>query len=253
MKKINKKKVIKEIQNKGYCIVENFISNGELKKIKDSMLEVLKYIHPKKINNLQKKYYQVKKYNKKLKSSFYDIARYDLEILKILHNKEIINLVKNYFKTKTVFSANPQVTIHDDKNERLLLPHQETANFSKDFLLMSLPIFDTNKFTGGLRVFEGSHKYGYFKHIQSKKIKSAFVPDRITNKFKKKDLSIKAGSAVIWHSALIHGSFATKKNNTVRINIVERYNPLKYLPALRNPKLKLKLPYYNFDYNKIEE
>ena len=44
-----------------------------------------------------------------------------------------------------------------------------------------------------------------------------------------------------------------QKNNTVRINIVERYNPLKYLPALRNPKLKLKLPYYNFDYNKIEE
>lgn len=253
MKKINQKKAINEIREKGYYIIEDFLSKNELNKVKETILEVLHYIHPKKIKNLQKKYYQVKKFNKKLKSSFYDIIRYDLEILKILHNKEITNLVKNYFKIKSVFSANPQVTIHDDKNERLLLPHQEIANFSKDFLLMSFPIFDTNKLTGGLRVYEGSHKNGYFDHVQSKKIKSAFVPNTITRNFKKKDLSIKARSAVIWHSALIHASYATEKNNSVRINIVERYNPLKYIPALRNPNLKLKLPYYNFDYNSIKE
>tara|TARA_Y100000591_G_C21831715_1_gene700029 strand:- start:1673 stop:2434 length:762 start_codon:yes stop_codon:yes gene_type:complete len=253
MKKINISKAINSINSKGYFILENFLTTKELNNVKKAMLETLHYIHPKKINNLQKKYYQVKSYNKKLKSNFYDIIRYDIEILKTLHNKEILNLVRKFFKVKTVFSANPQVTIHDDQNERLLMPHQEIANFSKDFLLMSIPIFDTNLTTGGLRVYENSHKYGYYNHISSNKIKSAFISPKITKKFDIKDLSLKAGSAVIWHSALIHGSYPTKQKKTVRINIVERYNPLKYLPYLKKANQSLKLPYYNFDYNKIKE
>ena len=76
----------------------------------------------------------------------------------------MINLVKKFFNTSVVLSGRPAIHIHDDSNDKLLMPHQETNQFAVDILLFWLPLWDTNTKTGGLTIFEGSHKHGYFTH-----------------------------------------------------------------------------------------
>ena len=51
----NKKK-IEEIKDKGFCILEDLLSNEDLDKIKNSLLKALHYIQPADEKDLQKKY-----------------------------------------------------------------------------------------------------------------------------------------------------------------------------------------------------
>ena len=76
----------------------------------------------------------------------------------------MIKFVKKYFKSKVVYSGRPAIHVHDKTNDRNLLPHQETNQFAAYTLGLWIPIFDTNKKTGGLTVFEKSHLDGFFKH-----------------------------------------------------------------------------------------
>ncbi len=52
----NKKKKAEEIKNKGFCILEGYLSNEDLDKIKNSLLKALHYIQPDDEKDLQKKY-----------------------------------------------------------------------------------------------------------------------------------------------------------------------------------------------------
>ena len=60
-------------------------------------------------------------------------------------------------------------------------------------------------------------------------------------------------------STIIHCGYPTKKKNSVRITVTERYNPLQKIPFLRDENAPLKMPYTNddpkpgdfVDYNKI--
>ena len=57
--KLNNKKIIKEIKDNGFYILDNYFGNKDLDKIKNSLLKTLHYIKPDKENDLQKKYYQI--------------------------------------------------------------------------------------------------------------------------------------------------------------------------------------------------
>ena len=126
-----------------------------------------------------------------------------------------------------------------------------------------IPIFDTNKKTGGLTVFEKSHLDGFFKHsltppssFKTKKLwtkKFTNIDEKVYKKFKKRNLSIKKGNAVIFISSLIHSSFKNTDAKSVRIVITERFNPLKKLPYLQNVKAPIKIPYFGVDLNKIRD
>ena len=92
--KLNRKKIIKEIKNNGFYILDDYLSNQDIDKIKKSLLKVFHYIKPDNENNLQKKYYQIKKYSPILKGNWFDIVTSDISILQFLYAPIIINLVK---------------------------------------------------------------------------------------------------------------------------------------------------------------
>jgi len=192
----NNKKIAEEIRNNGYYIFENYFNSEEINKVKKSLLDILHYIKPDEENDLQKKYYQIKKYNSKLKGNWYDIAPYNITMLQLLHKPEMVNFVKEFFNTDVVFSGRPAIHVHDDENDKLLEPHQETAQIARDTLVFWSPLYDTNKENGGLSIHKDSHKHGYFKHTIVK-TKPGFkswtkdythVDESISKKFKKIDL-----------------------------------------------------------------
>jgi len=175
-----------------------------------------------------------------------------------LHSKDVTDFIKEFFKTEVVFSARPCIHVHDDSNDYLLDPHQETNLFAKDGILLWSPIYNTNKDTGGLAIYKDSHKHGFFNHkLEHPTLgKKAWTKDfthidpEIVKKFKRIELEVEAGSAVLAINSLVHSGYQMKKKGHARITITERYNPLKKIPYLRDEKAPLKIPYV-FDYNQL--
>ena len=124
----NYNKIINQIKKNGYFIFENYLDKKDLKEIKESLLDTLNYIKKGKEKNLVKKYYSIKKYSPKLKGNWYDIANYNLTIRKFVHSPKVIELMKKFFKSKVIFSVRPCIHAHDESNDFLLSPHQETSS-----------------------------------------------------------------------------------------------------------------------------
>ena len=256
----NFKLIAGALKRDGYFVFENYFSKTELKEIKNSLLETLNYIKPSKQKDLQKKYYEIKKFNKRLKGNWYNLAPYNIKILQSLHKKEMTTFIQKYFNSSVIFSGRPAIHVHDDENLHLLDPHQETSQFARDTLVFWSPLYDTNQKTGGMVIYKNSHKYGYFRHslehprLGSKSWTKQYthVSPKIAKKFERKELNIKAGSAVFFLSSLIHSGYQTKKNNSVRITITERFNPLKRIPYLKNDKATMKIPFTGINYNSIK-
>lgn len=251
------KKIKEKIKNDGFYIFKNFFNKKDLKEIKRSLWETLNYIKADKEKNLVKKYYQIKKFNKKLKGNWYDLSCYNLDLYQLLHSEKIIKFMKDFFKSKVIFSARPSIHVHDSSNDFLLEPHQETNMFSKDGILLWCPLFDTNANNGGLTIYKDSHKYGFFPHnLKSSTGKKMWtknytnIDKSIYSKFKKINLDVKAGDAVFMINKMIHTGYPMKNKNKIRITITERFNPLQNIPYLKDEKAPLKIP-YTINYNKI--
>jgi hypothetical protein len=260
-KKWNYKLISSKIKKNGYYIFNNYFSHKELNDIKNSLLNTLQYIKQDKERNLQKKYYQIKKFDNKLKGNWYDISAYNLTVLQSLHKPEILDFIKKFYKTKVLFSGRPAIHVHDDDNDKLLDPHQETSQFARDNMVFWSPLFDTNQDNGGMTIYENSHKHGYFKHSlehprlgkKSWTKQYTHINPSIAKKFKKVELNVKAGSAVLFLSSLVHCGYSNKKKGTVRITITERFNPLQKIPFLKNRNAPLKMPFVGIDYNKVRD
>ena len=256
----NYNQAIKEIKENGYYIYENFFSKKDLNEIKNSLLQTLHYIKKDKEKDLQKKYYSIKKYSPKLKGNWYDIANRNLTLYKHVHSQDIIEFIKRYFKSKLIFSARPCIHAHDDTNDFLLNPHQETNMMSKDGILLWSPIYDTNEQNGGLVVYKKSHKHGFFKHTTSHPTlgnkswtkEYTHVHPNVVKKFEKKELRVKSGSAVFMINSVLHGGYQMKKKGHVRITITERFNPLQNIPFLKKANAPFKIP-FAANYNKIKD
>tara|TARA_B100000686_G_C16715609_1_gene931818 strand:- start:466 stop:1254 length:789 start_codon:yes stop_codon:yes gene_type:complete len=255
------KKIIEEIKENGFYIFEDYFEKNDLNKIKKTLLDTLNYIQPSDETDLQKKYYQIKKYNLKLKSHWYDLAPHDINLLQLLHNPDVIKLIKEFYNTDVVFSGRPCIHVHDDENIHLLDPHQETAQFARDTMVFWSPLYDTNQNNGGLVVYKDSHKHGYFKHILNNPHagKKSWTKDythidpAVADKFERLELEVKAGSAVFMQSSMVHCGYPNKTKGHVRITVTERYNPLQKIPFLRNADAPKKMPYMGLDYNKIND
>ena len=253
-------KLKNDIDLNGYTIIDNFFDKKKLHHLKQSLLDILNYINFSEETDLQKKYYEIKKFNPKLKSNWYDIAPYNIDMLQAIHTPELIKFIKFFFDTSTLFSGRAAIHVHDENNDKLLMPHQETNQFAKDCLLLWVPLWDTNKDTGGITIFEKSHYKGYFDHqLEDPSGKKQWtqkytnIDENIYKKFKRVNMEVKAGSAVLAHSSLVHCGYPLTKKETVRITITERFNPLKKIPYLKDPSKPMKIPYVGTDYNIIEE
>ena len=83
----HKKKILREIKQKGYCVIKDVYSKKDINQIKSNLLEILHYIHPKKIKDLNKKYFQIKRFDKKLKGNFFDLLSHEISTLNVLHRQ----------------------------------------------------------------------------------------------------------------------------------------------------------------------
>jgi len=260
-KKWNFRKIKSELESNGFYIFKDFFNKKDLKKIKNTLVNSLNYIRPSKEKKLQKKYYQIKKFNPKLKGHWYDMARYDINLLKLLHKPEMINFIKKFYNTEVVFSGRPAIHVHDDMNDRLLDPHQETNQFARDTMGFWVPLYNTNKNNGGIVIYKNSHKHGYFKHTlgnshagkKSWTKNYTHISAKIAKKFERVELNVKAGSAVFFLSSLVHCGYPNKKRGSVRITVTERYNPLQKIPFLRDENAPLRMPFMGIDYNKVTD
>ena len=54
----------------------------------------------------------------------------------------------------------------------------KTNLYSKDGIVMWCPLYDTDSSSGGLTIYENSHKYGFFPHRLGKNLKK-FGPRHI--------------------------------------------------------------------------
>lgn len=252
--KKEKIKIFKDISENGYSKLENVFSIEQINSVKKSLYSILNYIKPDdSIKDLQEKYYQVKDYSLKLKGHFFDMTSFDINTLNILFDEKIIDLVKGYFKTEVVFSGRPAVHIHDSENERFLDPHQETNQCARDFLFIWAPVYDAIGEQGGLEIYKQSHKHGYWQHHNSNQLKSSHLKEDVLKRFEKQRLEVKSGSALLIHSALIHGSVKTTKKRFARFILCDRFCPLQKIPYLKKEDVPLKIPHFGTDYNAIKE
>ena len=81
LKMWNYSKITKNLKTNGYYEFNNYLSKKEIKKVQNTLLQTLNYIKPSNQKNLQKKYYEIKKYNNKLKGNWYDICKYNIDLL----------------------------------------------------------------------------------------------------------------------------------------------------------------------------
>ena len=258
--KINYKYISNSLKKNGYFIIKDYFSKKDLKEIKDSLLETLNYIHNSKQLDLQKKYYEVKKINPILKGHWYDIAPHNIDILQKLHSPELLKFIKKFFKSKIIFSGRPAIHVHDYDNDKILDPHQETSQMARDTIVFWSPLFNTNDQTGGMSIFQNSHLNGYYHHTlehprlgkKSWTKEYTHISPKIAKKFKRIDLEVEAGSAVIFLSQLVHCGYANKQKNSVRITITERFNPLIKIPFLKKASAPFKIPFNGINYNKIK-
>jgi hypothetical protein len=261
IEKLDNKLVKEEIVKNGYSILDNYLSSQDIDKIKQSLLKTLHYIKPDSETDLEKKYYQIKKYNPALKGNWFDVITSDICILQYLYAPPIINFVKEYFNTKVVFSGRRHVNVFDDENNKLLPAHQETQQLAGDCLAIWSPLYDTNINNGGLAIYKNSHKNGYFKHSREKDRSGDKrwtggyngVDANTIKRFERIELEVKAGSAVLFHSRILHCSYPSKKKGGLRIVITERYNPLQKIPFLKDEKAPMNIPMEGVDYNKIKD
>ena len=111
------------------------------------------------------------------------------------------------------FQDDPLFIFMTRKMRDFLDPHQETNQCAKDFLFIWAPIFDAIGDQGGLDIYKKSHKHGYWKHSNSNKLGSSHLKEDVLNKFEKQRMEVESGSALLIHSALIHGSVKTTKED----------------------------------------
>ena len=88
-------------------------------------------------------------------------------------------------------------------------------------------------------VYEKSHKKGYYKHTPYNRLGSSHLEKSVYGKFNMKILKVKSGDAVLLHSAIVHGTWMTKKKGFVKYILCDRFNPLQKIPYLKNLKIKL--------------
>lgn len=249
-----KKKIINDIKENGYSKIINLFSKNQLDEVKNSLLSMLNYIKPDdSIKDLHEKYYQVKRHSLKLKGHFFDMTSFETTFLKILFDDRVLDVVKSYFNTNVVFSGRPAIHIHDSENERFLDPHQETNQCAKDFLFIWAPLYDAKGEQGGLEIYKKSHNQGYWSHNSDNKLGSSHLKSDVLSKFEKEKIEVDAGSALLIHSSLIHGSVPTTKKNFARFILCDRFCPLQKIPYLKKEDVPLKIPHFGTDYNAIKE
>ena len=222
---------IKKFYNKnGYYILNDFLSNQEIKKISNK-LNYLKLIQ--------------KKVRRGLSEPGVDTSLlYNLHKDKLL--KKIIEENKNYKKILRNL-LDDDYKIWNAKSNLKSRWHGSAEYYHQDFSywkeygfkstkMLSCMIFvdDHNHLNGGLWIFPGTHKnvYKHKKFININSLQKNLIPTETLDKLEKKQKSIslnsKSGSCIFFHCKLIHGSSHNISSKNRRIILYQISNSKEY-------------------------
>ena len=228
----SKKKFIQD----GYCVFDfnkKFVINIRKKilgLISNTISQKLnqKNISEKKIINL---------YNSKHKTdivnTFNHIAFFP-ELYSFVNKKKIINIAKKSGLEFPVVGFNniggrgglPFLYSFPNDRKRYYKAHQDFfyLPYSKNSITLWIPLQNTSKINGALKVIPKSHKnFKIFNH-SAKDVKFNKLDKNFTeNKFK--SINVKLGQALIFSSFLIHKSGANSSNQ-IRMSFNVRFNDL---------------------------
>lgn len=229
----SKKKFIED----GYCVF-NF-NKKFVKNIRKKILELIsntisqkkfdqKNISEKKIISLYNS-----KYKTDIINTFNHIAFFP-ELYSFASKKEIINLVKKSGLKFPVVGFNniggrgglPFLYFFPNDRKRYYQAHQDFfyLPYSKNSITLWIPLQNTSKINGGLKVIPKSHKNFKIYNHSAKDVKFNKLGKNFSeNKFK--SINVKLGQALIFSSFLIHKSGANSSNQ-IRMSFNVRFNDL---------------------------
>jgi ectoine hydroxylase-related dioxygenase (phytanoyl-CoA dioxygenase family) len=193
--KNNLDKKIREIEKNGYCVVKNYLTKMQVKKL----LLTVNFYYKK---NKKIKYRGVPKRDNEDKI-LYNLQNKDYVFIKILSDKRIIKIAKYFLddpyyrflpKEKSNYilsyfnarSSGEKLDLHIDSR----IPYTGKKTHMMQFVFL---LEDSTNMNGCTTVVKASHKSGKYTNRKSKKIQN---------------LTGKAGDLIIWDSRLWHGTLA---------------------------------------------
>lgn len=184
-----------------------------------------------KMTNFRKKY-------KKRFSAMYNSIQVSNELSKFIFENNLVSIAKNFLGIKEenllVRGLGLRMDFPND-NRNSYGWHQDNAYdrynlYSKNGVILWIPLIDTNKDNGTLIIKPGS-QYSSFNcsklirkgsKYQSKQI---IVMKKFLNKYKSKSIDVKKNSSLATYSGIFHKS-GENISNQIRFTVVVRYNNL---------------------------
>ncbi len=265
---MSERKILKDFKENGYIIIRNFLSKKEislifsqLEDLIDISLRSMKF-NPKSFKSLDEKYLMLLKYNKTLKSHYYDFTKLLDILVSTASSNKSLKIAKLLLNSKSVLIDTPQIRVDHFKDQRYLSQHQELNQLSLDVVNFWIPLVNVNKKSGGLFFRPKTHKLGHIKykdsnmsgndagHKRQKIVEKLFSTPKFKS-YKSLYPKLNKGDAVIFHTFIFHGT-KPNKIKRVRWTYICRYNSIKSSPYLIDPKAKQRIPYTS-DYNSIRE
>jgi phytanoyl-CoA hydroxylase len=214
----------------GYLIIEGFFSEPELIRIYASLRSVASEDF-KVMLNLDRAEDLLEQ---SPDSDPADRAVVSKMIREIQLNERMVGILEELYGREMV--AVQSLIIYKEKgtpySNQAWNPHQDnsyTQNANGMYLAVGYPLLDCNSENGGLYFYPGSHKEDILpsEDVEGAKQKAGENPGNkciIPDKYKKVDINLKRGDALIFHGNLIHGSYPNSSYRS-RPFLVNNYLP----------------------------
>ena len=198
--------------NKGYYILENFISEEDY----SYFLNLCESVYEETKHNTSEHYSWNSKNNLNKIEGACDLHS---EFLKLASHPKLVQTAKDILKTDDTidcyiskfFPMEPEVGVST-------FMHQDNYYFNGDkdrIISCAVYLQDTNKENGCLRLVEGSNTKGIFPHdIESGIPYVKWIDDKLLEDYNIIDLELKAPYAVFFDINMVHGCYPNKSDGT---------------------------------------
>lgn len=226
----------KKFEKKGYLIKKNIINLDLLNDVKLSMINIMlpyvknkKLLNKKNYNDIDYLFNQISR-SKKLRSNIYKTFYNIFGINRLLYDKSLMSMLKKIGYKLPIFLSSDITAIEPDNKKYLLNLHQDLRGIpytSFRSAIIWAPMSE-GELTGGVNIYEGSHKLGPIKHKISENNGHEYVDKKFTKNFKKIAVeNLKVGDCLIFSPFCLHSSipnFGKKIRWTLRYSVDDAYN-----------------------------
>lgn len=248
IKHINLMKKIRDFEIKGFCIIENFFSTTELKKLDDTLRNIIIKVSNdnnfKKIKNFsslefKNLFEKLKIDNPSFSGAIYDAMQTSLTLQSMVTSKKVIYILSKLLNSKESSLSNFFRTMRLDvpkSKGHLLSWHQDfmDSNFkdldSVDGIAIWVPLNDVSKKLGSIEICVASHKKRLKVNLKKRKdINTSEILNIDIKKIKnygKQIIKCSKSDAVFMNMNCVHRSVAGD-SNFIRRTIIARYMDIK--------------------------